>query len=339
MIEGVKSVEHFDVKIEFGQMWHACEEAFAKSGNSIVNNPVATAPWLRALIDYAKGLVKKYPTDQPLIDHWYMVCRTQFPLYIEYWAKNPDILNRTPLLQEQTFDVPYTLPNGVTIRLRGKWDSVDLVEEGKKPGIYLQENKTKSRINEGQLKRQLGFDLQTMLYLTALEVDREADPMTSHLAACEQTEPPAFDRKAPIRGVRYNVIRRDCPIRRHKATAKKPEEGKDAFYKRLETDYFKANPEEWFMRWKVEVTPGDIARFRRECLDPILIQLCDWYEWVTNESDPFEPDVNGNIYHWRHPFGVYNVMDEGGSTDLDEYLTSGSMVGLETVDSLFGELQ
>jgi hypothetical protein len=91
------------------------------------------------------------------------------------------------------------------------------------------------------------------------------------------------------------------------------------------------------MRWKVEVSPQDVARFRRECLDPVLEQLCWWWESVTGQ---FHPQEYGRCppLHWRHPFGVYNVLDEGGSSDLDEYLHSGSTAGLTRADTLFPEL-
>jgi hypothetical protein len=44
------------------------------------------------------------------------------------------------------------------------------------------------------------------------------------------------------------------------------------------------------------------------------------------------------MVHWRHPYGVYNSLDEGYATEYDEYLRSGSMSGLTTVTNLFPEL-
>jgi hypothetical protein len=103
---------------------------------------------------------------------------------------------------------------------------------------------------------------------------------------------------------------------------------------------------EWFDRYKVDIIPDDIARFRRETLDPILEQLVDWWEFmstchVTNCSDIWKA-FNGHgmsMVHWRHPLGVYNILDEGGSTDLDNYLETGSEVGLHRDDKLFKELE
>ena len=100
------------------------------------------------------------------------------------------------------------------------------------------------------------------------------------------------------------------------------------------------------MRWKVEFIPADIARFRRECLDPILEQLCDWWEYIVKREDPFSPERKGLVHvptldygiHWRHPFGVWNSLNEGRAPELDEYLATGSTLGLTRVDNLFPEL-
>ncbi len=303
VIEGLKTVDEFNPKIEYGQLWHTCEEAHAKK-----------VPWEQPLQDYCKKLCLKYRNQQEGVLHWYNICLKQFPVYVDYWSKHKDVIERQPLEQEKVFDVLYQLPSGRKVRIRGKRDSVDLIGKGKSAAVYLQENKTKGQINEQQITRQLTFDLQTMMYLTVLEYEK-----------------PYVQR---IGGVRYNVIRRDCPIRRHKATKNKPEEEPVDFYNRLENDYFLANPEEWFMRWRVEVLPQDIRRFRKECLDPILERLGQWYDEVTEEGDPF----TATGIHYRHPFGVYNSLNEGGSSDLDEYLMTGSEVGLQRVDSLFGEL-
>jgi hypothetical protein len=75
-----------------------------------------------------------------------------------------------------------------------------------------------------------------------------------------------------------------------------------------------------------------------------LEQLCDWWEWVKDNPDPWEKGIIsgkaacGGI-HWRTPYGFYNVLAEGGSTELDEYLASGSELGLERTSKLFRELE
>ncbi len=158
MIEGWSPAEKFSHRMEYGQLWHTCEEALA-----------AKEDWRAPLLSYADGLSRKYPMDREQISHWYQVCKLQFPLYVEYWRKHPDVKDRTPLFQEQVFDVPYQLPSGRTVRLRGKWDAVDLIGKGKNARVFLQENKSKGDIDEEAIRRQMLFDLQTLLYLVALQ--------------------------------------------------------------------------------------------------------------------------------------------------------------------------
>jgi hypothetical protein len=154
-IEGLAPGDRFSKVLEYGQMWHACEESLAEHGDG---------KWPFALAEYAKGLLAKYPFSRDDVEKWFEVCRTQFPVYIDFWRKHPDVVARKPLLQERAFDVPYKLPSGRTVRLRGKWDSVDLVGDG----VWLMENKSKGEIDEEQLRKQLKFDLQTLFYITAL---------------------------------------------------------------------------------------------------------------------------------------------------------------------------
>jgi hypothetical protein len=318
VIDGLQSADSFNHRLEYGQMWHCCEEWFAQNKS-----------WQDALRNYSVGLCQRYQTQQEQVQHWYNVCKTQFPLYVQYWAKHKDVVQRTPLLQEVSFNVPYELPSKRVVRLRGKWDSVDLIGKGKSAGIYLQENKTKADINEEQIKRQMQFDLQTMLYLVALQTE------------LKQELRDGFP-KGNLAGVRYNVIRRPLSggrgsIVRHKAKGSTPEETLEHYYGRLR-DIIEESPQEFFMRWKVEVTQQDITRFRRECLDPLLESLCDWWEFIsTHLDDPFDPASHG--IHSRTPFGLYNVLAESGSTEVDEYLATGSTVGLQKAVTLFNELE
>lgn len=328
--EGLRRDEGFSRTLEYGNMWHICEE-----------NLAANRDWRAALKSYATGLVRQYPLQQEEAIHWYRVCLLQFPVYVKYWEEHADVTERTPIYQELSFGVPYVLPSGRTVTLRGKFDAVDLIGKGKAAGVYLQENKTKGDIDELQLQRQLRFDLQTMFYLTALRL---------HFGDFHRTR---WD-KYPIRGVRYNVIRRPLSggkgsIRRHQPTKGNPKgESADEFYNRLLTDYVEAEPEYFFMRWKVDISQIEIERFQKICLNPWLEMLCDWWEYVKENPDPFNPSevwdcdmrvTPVNRFNAVLPFGIYNVIAEGGSTDLDEYLANGSEVGLNRVSDLFPELR
>jgi hypothetical protein len=330
-------------------MWHICEEAFSSDVPSQEGGGIDCAFY--DLEAFTRDLCRRYPLQQEQVDHWYNVCRVTFPLYVEYWAKHPDMIARRPLLSEQSFSVPYPLPSKRVVRLRGKWDSVGLVGEGKGARVIIQENKTKGDVREAQLRRQLRFDLQTLLYAVALhQYQRNSLWQRSSKSW----------REVPIGGVRYNVVRRPLSggkgsIVRHKPTKSNPEgESKEAFFLRLR-DIIAESPQDYFMRWDVGITPSDILKFRRECLDPILEQLCDWWEWVSGcyskglnvwdndvsmQCAPWSDNsAHSSAIHWRHPFGVFDALNEGGSSDLDEYLETGSTVGLERARTLFPELE
>jgi len=353
-------------------MWHVCEEALSRT--AVFGKP----DWERSLWEYSQQLCRRFPLQQQEIEKWYGVCCTQFPLYVEWWGEHSDVKERTPFLQEQVFDVSYPLSSGRVARLRGKWDSVDLIGKGRSEGMWLQENKTKGDIDEPQLRRQLssGFDIQTMFYLVALAANMDAGKMGKS--------------KQSLRGVRYNVVRRPLSggrgsISRREATqgakcslkscrerpdpacdkcggsgrvGAKPAETAAEFSARLADVIRSAHGPEWgmppdehyfFMRWNIDILSADVERFRRECLDPVLENLCDDWEWwnvcFTKRFDLWDAKTRQRKFpdhrrrHFVTPFGVYNSLAEGDGTDLDEYLRIGSTVGLHRADDLFPELK
>jgi hypothetical protein len=336
LVQGLRPVDSFNHRLEYGNLFHKCEE----SGDD----------WPEALKQYARLLCRKYPTDQEQVDRWYMVCRVQYPIYLNYWKNHPDTRSRKVLMAEAKFDVPYKLPSGREVRLRGMWDSYDLIGRGRDVGVYITDHKTKGDVNPEEIKRNLLCDLQTMFYLVAAETWRGLDDYGIPVRFPEAVDP-------PLRGVRYNVIRRPLSggkgtIKQHKPTKSNPQgESREEFYARL-GELIREEPEHYFMRWRVEVRKSDILTFRRECLDPILEQLCDWWCWIENAKDPFDcftsptthPDqaalfrMLGKSMHWRTPFN-FNPIAEGIPTDLDEYLSTGSVVGLTRTETLMPELE
>lgn len=307
VVDGLTTADDFNHRLEYGNMWHLCEEAYA-----------AKQPWEEDLRAYVARLCSKYRHRQEQVAHWYEVCRAQFPIYAEFWAHYDKPIR--PVSQEEVFAVPYTLPSKRVVLLKGKWDSVDIVGTGKNARMYLQENKTKGDIDEQLLRRQLQFDLQTNVYLIALKLKMGQS-------------------KTPLAGVRYNVVRRPLSggrgsIRQRKPTKSNPKgESSQAFYARL-AGLIEDDPGYFFMRWTVEFTSEDLERFQTQFLTPILEQLCDWWEWISSKPD----NIWIESIHWRHPFGVYNPMNEGRASEMDEYLASGSKLGLVKATTLFPEL-
>lgn len=338
VIEGLRPAPQFNHRIEYGHMWHICEEAPA-IGQGFASSTSFFTCVFDALKRYCRQLCKTYPLQQEQIDKWYNVCKVQFPIYIDYWASQETKKIYRSVSREEVFNVPYLLPSGRIVRLRGKWDGIGLEDKKKNAGLWLIEHKTRGDLSEEQITSQLQFDLQTMFYLMALKLRYEPGKPPSSLGA-------------PIKGVRYNCVRRPLSggkgsIRPHKATKTKAAETMEHYYERL-GQYIKDEPEYYFMRWTVAVTQADIDRFKREFLNPILEQLCDWWDYIKDGYDPFSMRrtyCDGGSFesrvavHWRHPFGVYNVLNEGGSSELDEFLATGSELGLERTDKLFKELE
>jgi hypothetical protein len=338
-VEGLQPAPSFRPQLEFGNLWHAAEEAHAHGEKQ----------WDRFVYDYGNKLGDIYPMQKDQIIHWIRVTIALFPLYVHHWKTHPDVINRKPLLQEEKFCVPYQLPSDRVVNLRGKWDSVDIIEEtyydhtGKptKPpkgwvaqsGIWLQENKTKSSIETHKIQRMLRFDLQTMLYIITLH---------EHY---EWSETAKFPASTPIKGVRYNVIRRST----HKTA--------ESMVKKVEEDTKNGRAEEWFARWNVEISTEDITRFKNWTLHPILENVCDDYEWfcyIKRNAGPtnyghyntFNYKERTNKFpdhkhrHFVMPYIGYNPLSEGGESDVDNYLFTGREIGLQRIthDDLFPEL-
>lgn len=325
VVEGWESTPRFNKPIEYGNMWHLCEEQYA-----------ADKDWGKALLVYCRELAKRHQTQQQDVERCYQLCKLQFPIYLKYWGNHAHVKNSILIAEEQNFSVPYKLPSGRVVKLRGKWDLVDKVKQGRGYVTYLQENKTKGDIDEQMVMSRLMFDIQTGIYLTALDTamrDKQSD-MHARLNGSPYK----------LAGVRYNVVRRPLSggrgtIRPHKATSKKEAETSKHFYGRV-SDIIEAEPEYYFMRWDVKVLPSDLERFQREFLIPCLESLCEWWDWVSSPTgldDPFDRRNHG--IHWRQPYGVWSPLQNNRPTDLDEYVATGSTSGLSRIGSLFRELE
>lgn len=315
-LDGWRAAPRFNHKIEYGNMWHFAEATYAKTGD--IDITIDTA------LGYAENLAETYPESRAEIAKWWNVLRVQFPVYVDYYLRLPTA-PATSLLQEQVFDVPYKLPSGCVVRLRGKWDGVELVDNG----VWLVENKTKGDIDEQAMQKQLTFDLQTMMYLVALR-----DTMPGNVNYLPQS----------LKGVRYNVIRRPLSggkgtIVRHKPTKSNPAgESESEYYNRLK-EYIINGPSTYFFRWNVDVSPEDVNRFRNEFLDPCLEFMCQWYEVQTERSLATLTTVPVNCLHFRTPFGLTSEIVDGYGSDLDHFIETGSTVGLLRVNDLFPELR
>ena len=321
-IEGWKAAPAFNHKIFYGSMWHAAEEVFAATGDP------ESAVYDGAL-EYAEGQADVYPVNRDDIQKWWNVLRMQFPEYVKFWASQPPTATHTPLLQEQVFDVPYALPSGRKVRLRGRWDG--MTRRDSDGSVWMFETKTKGDVDALAVEKQLRFDLQTMTYLVALNG-----------AKFHRLYDLTPDRDTG--GVRYNVVRRPLSggkgtIVRHKPTKSNPAgESETDYYKRL-GEYIKSEPATYFFRWTVDVSVGDVQVFRQKFLDPCLEFLCAWYDIQRGIHFPTERwDSLRYAFNWRTPFGLTQTIADGFGSDLDHLLDTGSTVGLVRTGNLFPEL-
>lgn len=298
VVDGIREAEAYNPSIEFGSMWHEAEEARAGKKN-----------WKRAAGRYRDRLRGKYPASEAAIAKTYnLVCAAYRP-YVEHWSQHRDERMRKPVAQEETFAVPYKLPSGRMVILRGKFDEVCQVSKS----LYLQENKTKGQIDEQGIQDTIQGNLQTMIYQLARRISRPKERM---------------------KGVIYNVIRR--PLSDRYAIKQRKTETEKQFYDRLSKD-IQSDSSHYFKRWKTILTAADIDQFCERSLHPILEQLWDWWIDITDTlrqgKSPFIRDT-----HFQMPWGVYNPLGSGFRGDYFTYLTTGSKSNLEQVTSLFPEL-
>lgn len=346
-LEGIRTCPQWNHRTEYGTIFHLAEEVYAQGDD-----------WRAAILRHCETLAMRFPFDRDEIDRWYNVCLVQFPVYLDYWRSHPEPFSVQTVEREQVFDVPYPLPSGRVVRLRGRRDGVDLINGC----LYLDEKKTKGDVDREQIGRQLTYDLQVMTYLIALHEEPSCDlPREGHYRHGGGESVRGVTRSGgvpageyPIQGVRYNVVRRplsggEGDIRQKKGSKNIPAETTEEYYARLKgvIDGTGLNskgepytgPEAWFFRWQVDVAPGDISNFKRKTLDPLLEYLCLWYDsqigrpWTGRCNDAV-PDC----LHWQTPYGIYNPLLDGGQSDLDAYVTSGDMTGLVKVMETFPEL-
>lgn len=330
VVEGLVEDEGFQRAMEYGSMWHECEEALASSQTWTTKG----GAWLKAAQAYRDKLMAKYPDSHKEIIHWYCVLKSAFPCYIEEWASWHKKSKVKYLLQEVAFRVPYTLPSGRSITLRGKWDAVFL--KGK--SIFLQENKTKGEIDEEGIMATVDQNLQVMFYLIALDAAKSSDDYIRYF--------PTNIRTHDLAGVMYNVIRR--PLADRYAIRQKKSETASQFYARLQT-VIKADPEHYFKRWEALISPKDMEKFKTECFHPILENLLDWWDYINTENNPFDPWHVDTFYreqgmyvplvHWRTPFGINNSLAGGFRGSYFKLLTTGQQSNLTSLETLYPELE
>jgi len=324
VVEGLREDEGFKHSMEYGNMIHAALE-----------HPESLKAACKAIEKHTTKLKQEHPTEIDQIAKWGYLAKKQIAVYLKFWKRQDE--KRKPLLHETTFKHPYKLPSGRTVLMRGKWDSV--YQTGRSV-VRLQENKAKGLIDEEGLLKTLHEDLQTMYYFIPL-FQQVVDGKIGLVSKTPSTK---------LTGVLYNVIRRPLADK-YSPRPKKSEGFSDTnldFLNRV-ISLVEAEPERYFYRWNITVTQADVVRFQQQILNPILEQLCDWWDYLV-AGDPFDPwairsmshgTYPVNCLHHRRPFGIYDGMSDGRRGDFFNYISSGgtSKHGLKRVETVFPELQ
>jgi len=236
----------------------------------------------------------KYPSPESLL-----LCKiaiAQYHVYKEWEATKPKYKY---IAQEPVFAEPITLPAicfnptpeisinipRTDITLRGRIDEV-IEHNGE---LWLQENKTKSRIDIVTLQDTIPENIQVMFYAIAASLKY----------------------KRPVKGIIYNVIRK--PGQRQRKN-----ESDSDFVDRIAEEVQKDH-NYYFYRLAYSFPPGAVEKWKREELLPLLYQIYIWWRSIqANPTNPWE-DEEGNInpFHGRRSFGIYDALSNGKGEFFD----------------------
>jgi hypothetical protein len=305
-VEGLREIDRKEA-MEYGTIFHKLIELGAQLGNKYTRD--------KLLVLMSKYLKNKFNSPESLL-----LCKiaiAQYHLYREWEMKRERYryIDQEPVFCEpfklpaMTFqpneDIMIRIPSNTIIPLRGRIDEV--IE---KNGMWIQENKTKSRINISQVQDTLHCNIQVMFY-----------------AVCAELK---YGR--PCKGVIYNVIRKPGEKQHQK-------ENERDYIQRI-TERIQNDMEYYFYRLKYEFQPGQVDKWKREELIPLLYQVYIW--WRSIEKNPLNPweDENGvlNPFHGRRSFGIYDSMSQGKG-DFYDLIVYGRRSNLTKTSEVFPELQ
>lgn len=320
---GIVPDQGFSHAMEFGSLWHACEEAAHDRQD-----------FKQAALKYAKVLYARYPNDKTQIDYWTAICLHVFPVY---WSQRQSTSYCSSVLQEMPFRVPAppvgrnTVPVN-PVYLRGKFDAIHIIDNE----LWLQENKTKGDIDPDALSAVIDKNFQTMIYLWAILYCTSVSPPIKSKTPEDETHRLLYSQHAKshgavrgIGGTIYNVVRRPLSSR-HSIKQKKKESQKE-FFQRIAED-IASKPNEFFFRWTKRVSQETINCYARDTIAPICASLAAWYALMSS-------GVVEGPHHWTSPFGVYNSLGNGLRGDYWDLLSRGSTMSLTTISDLFPELK
>lgn len=288
------SAKGFSNPLEFGSAFHDCL-AHMQTGRKL-SAKTAMENYRKKTLAERKLAMRERDQFEVLTGQ----CEFVLDAYKQLYKEDDD---RDWLVRERVFRVEFENPIAglPPIPLTGRWDGLFHQSERGKKRFRLHESKTKGRIDEDGIKDTLPFDTQTMLY--------------NYAAWKTYGELPT--------GVIYDVVKRP-------ALRQSIKEDIPAFLKRTKKD-IADRPKEYFMRWNVTLEPGDLDKFIKHQLTPIIHQIVAWWEAVKNRLD----DPWGCPEHYmseKHLIGTY------GRCAMFHLITKGNAFNLYRRKHPFPEL-
>jgi len=300
-----------DHSLDFGNMFH---HILDKCYSSIKTFPVRKGinpktAWTTIINQACKEYYYKQSKDLDVKDTqkfelMFGTCKLMLEHYFDWWGKEDLSLNFVGV--EQLFDVPYTLRNGVKIRLRGKIDGILKIDGG----YWILENKTKGSIDDigaysvNGVVESMGYNLQVLFYCLAIKGVYGVYP----------------------KGVIYNLIKR--PGQEFKGTFNRKPETLPEYYERIKKDIAekivevggkKFNP--YLLRYHVRITEEEIQTWSLQDFDSVIEEI---YQW--DMQNLISRRVQASCFMFRKPCEFLDIC------------SSGSKVGYSKREHVFPEL-
>jgi hypothetical protein len=285
------------------KLWSTCREQFAlkyidgwasrKASVPIVYGSLwhlaqehqgTSTPW-KGIDAYLKDF-KKNGDSHAIRDVEFMIAqiKTLFPLYAAHYKTQDSSIKWTR--REAVFLQPLRVL-GEQLPIAGRRDGEFRTAKGT---LGLFETKTKSNIDRKAIADLLRSDLQTLVYCWSMWR--------------EYNEAPGL--------ILYNVVKRPS-LRQTQG------ETQQAYLIRLANDC-RRKPDNYFLRWQVQITKDDMARFETEQLVPICQAFLTW--WREVHRAPFLPERSDG----RHPSHFTNLpalVTPYGKADLYDLIVLG----------------
>lgn len=257
---------------------------------------------------YVKHRMAQMPTDPASVEACACQALAVIQPYFAWWAEHDK--KYTFLSREEEFCVPYNVKYDYQYNLRGKFDGVIEIKDGKKIHLGLYECKTKGRIDEQGIEETLQFDVQTLLYLLAIRLKYG---------------------RTPTRLI-YDVIRQP-QLRQGK------EETLQNYCSRISHDV-ENRPEEYFYRWNETITTETVDKWCREFLDKVIHQINLWFLDTTDDIDGVlypQADPFRSNYHYRNSKALLGLFG-GRKSEYFAAMTRGDYSGLYRSANPYPEL-